>query len=245
MKTNINKSCSPQRFSPISPHPRRHASDISTAKTAMLFSTDLVNGQGALSSQVTDTQYFGQYDQSPSPSPSTTNSAPGSPCISSPQPADTQPADTQPRIIETDPFFDVDEPHNSAHPMYVWDWIGKEEMIDHGALSTPSSTLNSSPSTADEVSVKREGSNEHTRETTVKQEEVEEVAPEPLQDVRFSELSDFEKWVICRMRETVKDGVRLSTRLQNLKKSCDYYEAMYHHHKRILREIHFLSRNLF
>ncbi|KAK7014644.1 hypothetical protein R3P38DRAFT_2787476 [Favolaschia claudopus] len=100
--------------------------------------------------------------------------------------------------------------------MYVWDWIGKEEMIDHGALSTPSSTLNSSPSTADEVSVKREGNNEHTRETAVKQEEV---APEPLQDVRFSELSDFEKWVICRMRETVKDGVRLSTRLQNLKKS--------------------------
>ncbi|KAK7006327.1 hypothetical protein R3P38DRAFT_3602392 [Favolaschia claudopus] len=191
---------------------------------------------GALSSQVTDTQYFGQYDQSPSPSPSTTNSAPGSPCISSPQPVDTQ-------LRDIDPFFDVDEPHNSAHPMYVWDWIGKEETIDHGAISTPSSTLKSSPSTIDstidEVSVKREGSNAHTRETTAKQEEVEEVAPEPLQDVRFSELSDFEKWVICRMRETVKDGVRLSTRLQNLKKSCEYYEAMYHHHKRILRRYTF------
>ncbi|KAK6981297.1 hypothetical protein R3P38DRAFT_3234293 [Favolaschia claudopus] len=98
--------------------------------------------------QVTDTQYFGQYDQSPSPS-------------SCPQPVDTQ-------LRDIDPFFDVDEPHNSAHPMYVWDWIEKEEMIDHGALSTPSSTLNSSPSTIDEVLVKRESSNEHTRETTVK-----------------------------------------------------------------------------
>ncbi|KAK7059474.1 hypothetical protein R3P38DRAFT_3522652 [Favolaschia claudopus] len=226
MKTNTNKLCTPQRFSPVSPLPRRHASNIGSEKTAMLFASEPVNGQGALSSQITDTQFFGQYDRSPSPSPKTTKPSPLSPPLTP-----SQYVETQPRDIENDVFSDADsEPDSNSD-----DWA---------VISPPSFTPNPPPSTACDVLVKHEDNGDDAGETTVKQEE-EDVPLEPLPDLTFSELSDFEKWVICRMRETVKDGVRLSTRLQNLKKRCDYMEDMYHHHKRILAEIHSLSRNLF
>ncbi|KAJ6496223.1 hypothetical protein C8R45DRAFT_1094477 [Mycena sanguinolenta] len=232
MRDNTDKH--PSRFSPLGPlrsaticntpprqtHPRQ-ASEITLHRNAKLFAAQAIDGQGALSSQVSDTQYFNQFEDV---SPQSHSSRSPSPTGGFSQPTEASPS------------------ADGEHWLF-WDWKGEnswdyDAMIDHGSpspsnvptLSVPSMPIASTPSPKPEpVQVKIEP----TAESAETGEE------------NFTDLSPFEKWVIRQIRDAKNDGMSLADCLRNLKKRYDFLDGMQDHYKRILAEIHMLSKDLF
>ncbi|KAF8180488.1 hypothetical protein K438DRAFT_1768395 [Mycena galopus ATCC 62051] len=229
MKANTNKSTS--RVSPLSSnhsntrqrlsHPRV-ASDAALIENSRLFASQPVDGQGALCSQVSETQYFMQFDADIDIS-TCLKSLPSSPRPESPLPESP---------IEDGVGTPQPERYTNEHWPF-WDWH-KENSWDDDA------TIGHSPATSNDVSLLNSDVPAESK-PIVKSEPKDAVASE----LDFTHLSDFEKWVIGRIRESGNDGIRLSTRLPNMKKRLDFLDGMQLHYKRLLGEIHMLSRDLF
>ncbi|KAF7366707.1 hypothetical protein MSAN_00928800 [Mycena sanguinolenta] len=246
-----------RRFSPVrspthasilhSPaHPRR-ASHLACKENHKLFASQAVDGQGALASQVSDTQYFNQFgidvsaDALPSsPKSSTSRSFP------SLLGAISQPVEP----YEASPSTKSD----SDSDWLSRDWMG-ENSWDYDSMTAaperePRSCSPLSEDSSPEIHPKLEPVELQLEPVELQLEPVE-LQLEAVQDHKsgpvnnFTKLSPFEQWVISRIRESHNGGVPLSTTLQKMKERCEFLDGMQEHYKRLLREIHFLSRELF
>ncbi|KAJ7133089.1 hypothetical protein C8R44DRAFT_730286 [Mycena epipterygia] len=252
MKSNTPKQS--RRVSPLSPSPSRanvrplshprEASRVTIAqkKTAGLFSSQAVNGHGALSSQVTDTQYFEQFGVdvshiSPSDSPATPSprkhdnlpldfSTP-SDCNHSPQ------SPTFAERIQANYDEWIAQPENEIFWENSWadeDYLGDGHQLDADgypidlreplspvvkAESLPSPAL-ASPIRGTPVRVKREPDN---------------IA------LKTFELNPVEQWIIHYVRKTRKGGHSAADGFRRLRDRCQAQEDLL----RRLKEIHALS----
>ncbi|KAJ7923556.1 hypothetical protein B0H13DRAFT_2402490 [Mycena leptocephala] len=211
MKTNTDKvslRVSPLRSSTISntpprlTHPR-HASSLTLDHNKKLFASELVKGEGILSSQVTDTQFLMVgVDVSAIVSSSPSAPVPSDTIVSSPN-SETP---GSPELPDTGLSQPVDE-NSDWSTENSWNY---EAMI---GLASPSPARTSTPSpqsksNPESMTVKAEPAGDHVIDTT------------------FTSLTSFEKWVITRIRESNGDGISFSAWLKGLKERCEFWRAV-------------------
>ncbi|KAJ6474053.1 hypothetical protein C8R47DRAFT_1221300 [Mycena vitilis] len=217
-------SPTPRESPPHHTHPRT-ASDIAIVRNSKLFASLPVDGQGALSSQVSDTQFFEQFGTDVSGIPS--SPSPSLPDIS---------IDGLSQPVEDDDSYPEDKSWNN------WEWRHENSWDYDGMLASLES-----PPPSPTMSICSRAQSPVAVPVSLKVESTE-IKLEPdlplVTQSTLGELSPLEIWIVERIRESNSDGVLLAARLQRMKERCEFLEGRHHHHKRLLEEIHFLSRDL-
>ncbi|KAJ6478888.1 hypothetical protein C8R45DRAFT_1076626 [Mycena sanguinolenta] len=197
-----------------------------------LFASEAVNGQGALSDDVSDTQYFDQYGINVAANVSMpfTPSSPGSPRSAS---SDLGSGAYLEDGSQSEDWYEACMDENS------WDdaAMRRRAAVGDQVLSRdPSPAPSVEPVTPikfePEDEIKFEASNNFTESF---------VSTKPF---NATHLSEFEKWVIGKIRDSHTDGISFAENLRRLQRRCEFVEGLDHHRRRILAEIHMLSRNL-
>ncbi|KAJ6543257.1 hypothetical protein DFH09DRAFT_1088955 [Mycena vulgaris] len=179
-----------------------------------LFAAEPVHGQGALSSQISDTQYFAQYDVDVS-----AVSASASQDYSSGD--STSSEDEYANLQDGDLLGGISQPIDDEG----WKRWGWERHSPEAADGLPRDTSPSPPGSLTPIKL-----------------EPDSVAL--FQDIQYDTLSPFEKSVIRLVRDSKREGGSFSRWLKGRQKRIEYLEGREAHHLRLLAEIHLLSKNL-
>ncbi|KAF8136040.1 hypothetical protein K438DRAFT_1871693 [Mycena galopus ATCC 62051] len=241
MKSSTTKQ-TPLLFSPyrcLSRTPPRLPRDalVNAKKTnTKLFASQPIDGQGALSENVSDTQYFDQYGVNVA-AKENEESAP----IFVPESL-SSPSSSSEAFTHFDDGSQPDEWLVAYNEENSWDDAAMRRAVLAGtkALSRDPSPVPSEEPVLEikfelEDEVKFEASN-HSAETFHSVAESSETT--------FTNLSVFENWVIGRIRDSHSNGISFADNLRRLQKRCEFAEGRDHHRRRILAEINMLSRNL-
>ncbi|KAJ7634449.1 hypothetical protein FB45DRAFT_865197 [Roridomyces roridus] len=221
----------------LSPRPSRIAAQESLKHTSLLFGTELTGepGQGFFASQVSDTQYYGQYGVDVSTM---------SPVAAS---GFSQPVDEE----DYKPIKFWDWRHDDAA---AWDSTELEaveavfsQVHDNGPNSAVVKTEIDEGNARVPVSTQ-----EATTDVNVKPEPRDDSDSDSLDDPNeFVRLSSLEKWVVRRMRQAKEEGRAFSDWVRSLKTRAEHRRRLLdeiHSHaergRRLLDEIHSLSANL-
>ncbi|KAJ6587692.1 hypothetical protein DFH09DRAFT_1074904 [Mycena vulgaris] len=182
-----------------------------------LFAAEPVHGQGALSSQISDTQYFAQCRLMMSmfllflPLPLKTTRL-----------GTLHPVKTNMRTLKDgDLLGGISQPIDDEG----WKRWGWERHSPEAADGLPRDTSPSPPGSLTPIKL-----------------EPDSVAL--FQDIQYDTLSPFEKSVIRLVRDSKREGGSFSRWLKGRQKRIEYLEGREAHHLRLLAEIHLLSKNL-
>ncbi|KAJ7753155.1 hypothetical protein B0H14DRAFT_2635651 [Mycena olivaceomarginata] len=241
------------RFSPLAPllsHPRK-ASRITLERTSKLFSSQPVDGQGALCSQVPETQFFEQFNVDVScgreSSPITTPPRREPPASLSKTPTKSSPATTP--IIEDaeESEFDFGDNYQSGTNSWAWhlpeedeeDLSLAETWSESSAQFTPISLMSMDFPLAALVPLRL------LKTSTAM------LSKTGFRHTRGNQPDALEQWIIGRVREARQDGISAADGFRCLRNRClerERWELNLMAHEldlaRRLNEIHNLSKNV-
>ncbi|KAJ7145019.1 hypothetical protein C8R46DRAFT_1045716 [Mycena filopes] len=259
------------RFSPLSPTPAHHGlthprtaslHTIAEQRTSGLFASIAVNGQGACSSQVTETQFFGQsiasvgVDVSNFPPKDSPVSCASSPFKNTSTPA-AQKTSTSPPVWTPPVYLDAAPEDDDVFTENSWSDDDMRAFVyrpycadsdphrlddgfpmDPPALPAQVQVKVASPA---QVQVKVE----HTTPPLVPSAPSGELAHQPdnVPTLPF-ELTPLEQWVILRLREAKRDGISAVDALRQAHRRYLKYKRREAELLSQLQQIHALSRPL-
>ncbi|KAJ6489505.1 hypothetical protein C8R47DRAFT_1215317 [Mycena vitilis] len=243
-----NAKASP-RFSPLkSPryplsHPRQASRNtVDSRRTSKLFASQAVDGQGALSSQLSDTQYLGQYGLDSSPRKSSAFTTPprklspsNLPSLACSPRSTTSPAASQDGAQDEEEFLAGDYQSGTNS----WTYLPEEDEADLSLADTWSyEEYCAAGRKLDVDGYPLSPSNPPSPVAQAGALKAEPVSPTPeaknLGCVSF-DLTPFEQWIIQRVREAGKDGISAADGLYRLRERCREQER---------RELNLMAREL-